>query len=218
MIWASRDQKGKGYTFNYEALKASNDDIQMRSDWLFPICTGGERLKNDNGDKLHPTQKPEALLARIMMDTVLNLGLNDETVEALATDSGDARFAYDSYRRFIQMYSDVVMGEANILAPGSVRTIDGGDAFRETLMIRAESFHLDVKLVGRDGAALDGMLRAKAFRGENWLLTLALDDGQEVLVCIPSALAGGCAELAAGQRLTVYASAAKVHAIPGATS
>ena len=45
-----------------------------------------------------------------MMDTVLNLGLNDETVEALARESGDARFAYDSYRRFIQMYSDVVMG------------------------------------------------------------------------------------------------------------
>ncbi|NGN40520.1 pyruvate, phosphate dikinase [Mesorhizobium sp. CGMCC 1.15528] len=45
-----------------------------------------------------------------MMDTVLNLGLNDVTVEALAKDSGDARFAYDSYRRFIQMYSDVVMG------------------------------------------------------------------------------------------------------------
>jgi pyruvate,orthophosphate dikinase len=45
-----------------------------------------------------------------MMDTVLNLGLNDETVEALARDSGDPRFAYDSYRRFIQMYSDVVMG------------------------------------------------------------------------------------------------------------
>ena len=47
MIWASRDQKGKGYTFNYEAMKAVNDDIQMRSDWLFPICTGGERLKDD---------------------------------------------------------------------------------------------------------------------------------------------------------------------------
>jgi len=45
-----------------------------------------------------------------MMDTVLNLGLNDETVEGLAADSGDARFAYDSYRRFIQMYSDVVLG------------------------------------------------------------------------------------------------------------
>src|SRR3954447_22578212 len=45
-----------------------------------------------------------------MMDTVLNLGLNDETVQGLAATSGDARFAWDSYRRFIQMYSDVVMG------------------------------------------------------------------------------------------------------------
>ncbi|MGO4569037.1 pyruvate, phosphate dikinase [Rhizobium sp. 2YAF20] len=48
-----------------------------------------------------------------MMDTVLNLGLNDQTVEALAKDSGDARFAWDSYRRFIQMYADVVMGLDN---------------------------------------------------------------------------------------------------------
>ena len=45
-----------------------------------------------------------------MMDTVLNLGLNDQTVEALAADAGDARFAYDSYRRFIQMYCNVVLG------------------------------------------------------------------------------------------------------------
>ena len=45
-----------------------------------------------------------------MMDTVLNLGLNDQTVEALAKKSGDRRFAFDSYRRFVQMYSDVVLG------------------------------------------------------------------------------------------------------------
>jgi pyruvate,orthophosphate dikinase len=45
-----------------------------------------------------------------MMDTILNLGLNDATVEGLAKRSGDRRFAYDSYRRFIQMYSDVVLG------------------------------------------------------------------------------------------------------------
>src|SRR5918995_760203 len=67
LIWASRDQNAKSYTFNYDAMKAANDDVQRRSDWLFPICTGAERLKNDNGDKLHPTQKPEALLARIML-------------------------------------------------------------------------------------------------------------------------------------------------------
>src|SRR5262245_59408058 len=45
-----------------------------------------------------------------MMDTVLNLGLNDRTVEGLAAETGDSRFAYDSYRRFIQMYGDVVLG------------------------------------------------------------------------------------------------------------
>ena len=67
LIWAARDAEAKGYTFNYEALKAGNDDMQMRSDWLFPICTGGERLKDDDGDKVHPTQKPEALLARVML-------------------------------------------------------------------------------------------------------------------------------------------------------
>lgn len=69
LIWAVKDQKDKAYTFNYEAMKAANDDVQMRSDWLFPICTGAERLKDEKGDKVHPTQKPEALLARIMMAT-----------------------------------------------------------------------------------------------------------------------------------------------------
>ena len=62
LIWAARDASKRNYTFNYEALKAGNDDIQMRSDWLFPLCTGEERLKGGDGKKLHPTQKPEALL------------------------------------------------------------------------------------------------------------------------------------------------------------
>jgi modification methylase len=93
-IWASRDQMAKGYTFNYEALKAANDDVQMRSDWLFPICTGGERLKDDNGNKLHPTQKPEALLARIMMastkpgDVVLDPFFGSGTTGAVARRLG----------------------------------------------------------------------------------------------------------------------------------
>ncbi len=69
MIWASRDPKAKGYTFNYDSMKAANDDVQMRSDWLFPICTGHERLKDENGNKVHPTQKPEALLARVLLSS-----------------------------------------------------------------------------------------------------------------------------------------------------
>src|ERR1700731_4197928 len=67
LTWAARDASKRNYTFNYEALKAGNDDIQMRSDWLFPLCTGEERLKGGDGKKLHPTQKPEALLARIIL-------------------------------------------------------------------------------------------------------------------------------------------------------
>ena len=66
LIWATRDQKSRA-TFNYESLKALNDDLQMRSDWLFPICSGPERLKDDDGRKAHPTQKPEALLHRVIL-------------------------------------------------------------------------------------------------------------------------------------------------------
>ena len=70
-----------------------------------------------------------------MMDTVLNLGLSDATVEGLASASGDARFAWDSYRRFIQMYADVVLG------------IDHG-AFEEALEVAKEDqgFTLDTEL------------------------------------------------------------------------
>lgn len=68
LIWAARSQKSR-VTFNYEAMKAGNDDTQMRSDWLFPLCTGGERLKGEGDEKLHPTQKPEALLHRILNAT-----------------------------------------------------------------------------------------------------------------------------------------------------
>src|SRR5262249_52475781 len=51
----------------YEALKAGNDGVQMRSDWTLALCTGEERLKAGDGKKLHPTQKPEALLARVIL-------------------------------------------------------------------------------------------------------------------------------------------------------
>ncbi len=66
MIWVSKGEKAR-YTFNYRAMKALNDDVQMRSDWVLPICSGGERLKDDDGHKAHPTQKPEALLYRVLL-------------------------------------------------------------------------------------------------------------------------------------------------------
>ncbi|HTK14242.1 MAG TPA: site-specific DNA-methyltransferase [Xanthobacteraceae bacterium] len=69
LIWASRDPNARGYTFNYEALKAGNEDVQVRSDWTLPLCTGDERLKGDDRKKLHPTQKPESLLARVILSS-----------------------------------------------------------------------------------------------------------------------------------------------------
>jgi modification methylase len=94
MIWASRDPDAKGYTFNYDALKAGNDDLQVRSDWLFPICTGNERLKDGAGRKVHPTQKPEALLHRILTastrpgDVVLDPFFGTGTTGAVAKRLG----------------------------------------------------------------------------------------------------------------------------------
>ena len=93
MIWAGKSDASK-YTFNYEALKAMNDDVQMRSDWLLPICNGSERLKTEAGEKAHPTQKPEALLHRVLIgathpgDVVLDPFFGSGTTGAVAKRLG----------------------------------------------------------------------------------------------------------------------------------
>ena len=68
LIWAAKSDSSK-YVFNYDALKELNEGTQMRSDWFLPICSGSERLKRKDGKKIHPTQKPEALLHRIIIAT-----------------------------------------------------------------------------------------------------------------------------------------------------
>jgi modification methylase len=103
LIWAAREAGGKGYTFNYEALKAGNEDIQVRSDWTIPLCTGEERIKDTSGKKLHPTQKPEALLARVILsasrpdDLVLDPFCGSGTTGAVAKRLG---------RRFVGVERD----------------------------------------------------------------------------------------------------------------
>jgi modification methylase len=92
LIWASRDE-GSKYTFNYRAMKSLNDELQMRSDWTFPICGGQERIKR-GGTKAHPTQKPEALLYRILLactkagDVVLDPFFGTGTTGAVARRLG----------------------------------------------------------------------------------------------------------------------------------
>ncbi|MBL8577466.1 MAG: site-specific DNA-methyltransferase [Mesorhizobium sp.] len=130
MIWASRDQKAKGYTFNYEAMKAANDDVQMRSDWLFPICTGAERLKDDNGEKLHPTQKPEALLARIMLsstrpgDIVLDPFFGSGTTGAVARRLGRNFVGIEREQAYIDAASERI-ASVKPMADEDLATISG---------------------------------------------------------------------------------------------
>ena len=93
MIWCAKSKDSR-HAFNYEAMKALNDDLQMRSDWLLPICSGGERLKDSKGRKGHPTQKPEALLHRVILaatkpgDVVLDPFFGSGTTGAVAKRLG----------------------------------------------------------------------------------------------------------------------------------
>ena len=66
LLWCTTSRNAK-YTFNYQNLKELNDGIQMRSDWYIPICGGKERIRKNNRSRSHPTQKPEALLYRILL-------------------------------------------------------------------------------------------------------------------------------------------------------
>ncbi len=94
LIWATKSREQKRYTFNYDALKVFNDDKQMRSDWTLAICNGEERLKDENGQKAHPTQKPESLLYRVLMaatkpgDVVLDPFFGTGTTGAVAKKLG----------------------------------------------------------------------------------------------------------------------------------
>ncbi|MBY0332767.1 MAG: site-specific DNA-methyltransferase [Acetobacteraceae bacterium] len=102
LIWAARGEESR-YRFNYAAMKSLNEELQMRSDWFIPLCTGPERLRDATGAKLHPTQKPEALLHRVILsctapgDVVLDPFLGTGTTAAVARRLG---------RRFIGLERD----------------------------------------------------------------------------------------------------------------
>ncbi len=121
MIWASKGPDAKNYAFNYDALKAGNEDLQVRSDWFIPLCTGAERLKDADGRKVHPTQKPEALLARVMLsssaagDVVLDPFFGSGTTGAVARRLG---------RNFIGIERDPVYAKAAMERIEAVMPLD----------------------------------------------------------------------------------------------
>ncbi len=108
MIWASRSEDSR-YTFNYQAMKAMNDELQMRSDWVIPICAGQERIKGDEGHKAHPTQKPEALLYRVLLsctkpgDVVLDPFFGTGTTGAVAKRLGRRWIGIERETRYVKV-------------------------------------------------------------------------------------------------------------------
>ncbi len=121
LIWAARGRDSR-YRFNYQAMKSLNDDLQMRSDWLLPLCTGAERLRNTHGLKLHPTQKPEALLHRVLLastapeDIVLDPFLGTGTTAVVARRLG---------RHYIGIERHPAYAEAAIGRVRKTRPING---------------------------------------------------------------------------------------------
>jgi modification methylase len=108
MLWCAKDEKAR-YTFNYRAMKALNDDLQMRSDWVLPICSGGERVKDEYGEKAHPTQKPEALLYRILLactkpgDVVLDPFFGTGTTGAVARRLGRRWIGIEREKAYVKV-------------------------------------------------------------------------------------------------------------------
>ncbi len=178
LIWASRSREAKRYTFNYDAAKAANDDLQMRSDWLFPICTGNERLKGADGAKVHPTQKPEALLHRILMattrpgDVVLDPFFGTGTTGAVARRMG---------RHFVgvereQAYIDAALARIAATEPaaGPTLAVTTGKraeprvafgALVETGFVKAGAALTDARRRWRALVRLDGSLECDGLTG-----------------------------------------------------
>jgi len=108
LIWAAKSAESK-YTFNYDAMKALNEGLQMRSDWYLPICNGAERLKDDKGSKAHPTQKPENLLARVLLastkrgDIVLDPFFGSGTTGAVAKRLGRHYVGIEQDKKYVTL-------------------------------------------------------------------------------------------------------------------
>ena len=119
MIWAVKDKKSR-FTFNYKTGKELNGGKQMGSIWTFPVCSGNERLKDDDGEKLHNTQKPEALIHRLMVlftkkgDLVLDPFGGTMTTGAVAKKTGRDYVMIEmdeKYIRYGQRRLDAVIQE-----------------------------------------------------------------------------------------------------------
>jgi len=151
LIWASKHEKSK-FTFNYDALKEMNDGLQMRSDWLIPICNGGERLKDDEGTKVHTTQKPEALLYRVLMtaskpgDIILDPFFGTGTTGAVAKKMGRHFIGIERESKYIKA------------AQARIDAIETGDISAFKLEKKREEIRIPFSMLLENGIIAPGAI------------------------------------------------------------
>ncbi len=136
LIWAAPGRDAR-YRFNYQAMKALNDDVQMRSDWFFPLCTGPERLRNEHGLKLHPTQKPEALLHRVLLSCT---GPGDIVLDPFLGTGTTAAVARRLSRHFIGIerhpaYVEAALGRVRGVRPASTEALTATATKRDAVRV-----------------------------------------------------------------------------------
>lgn len=135
LIWAKRG-KSSGYTFNYWDLKSLNEGLQMRSDWHMPICGGSERIR-EGGMKAHSTQKPEALLYRVVLsstrpgDTVLDPFLGTGTTAAVCQTLGRRWIGIEREERYVEVAARRIESSAGLSPPQDGGALEPSPTRRE---------------------------------------------------------------------------------------
>ena len=176
LIWASKNKKSK-YTFNYQSLKCLNDDLQMRSDWMLPICNGKERLKKD-GKKVHSTQKPEALIHRIILattnkgDLLFDPFLGTGTTAVVAKKLGRQYFGIEKDKKyFLAAYQRI--NKTNIIKDDYLDTLQNNKSkprvpfgsLVEMGLIKAGTLLFDQKKKYNAKIMIDGSLKCQKTEG-----------------------------------------------------
>ena len=176
LIWASKNKKSK-YTFNYQSLKCLNDDLQMRSDWMLPICNGKERLKKD-GKKVHSTQKPEALIHRIILattnkgDLIFDPFLGTGTTAVVAKKLGRRYFGIEKDKKyFLAAYQRI--NKTNIIKDDYLDTLQNNKSkprvpfgsLVEMGLIKAGTLLFDQKKKYNAKIMIDGSLKCQKTEG-----------------------------------------------------
>jgi modification methylase len=141
LIWAAKSKESR-YKFNYQSMKSLNDDLQMRSDWSIPLCTGAERLRNTHGLKLHPTQKPESLLHRVILAATAP---DDIILDPFLGTGTTAVVAKRLHRHFIGIerhpaYVEAAWGRLRAEIPPPVHVVTAPPVGRDTPRIAFGNF------------------------------------------------------------------------------